>query len=50
MNASTKSDEAQGPGDAAADLLLTDDQGQSVRLSDLWQKQPLVLLFVRHFG
>ncbi len=37
-------------GQTAPDLTLPDDQGQSVQLSDLWAKQPLVLLFVRHFG
>jgi peroxiredoxin len=38
------------PGDDAPNLTLTDDEGRSVRLSDLWQQRPLVLLFVRHFG
>ena len=38
------------PGDIAPDLSLNDDQGQMVRLSDLWHERPLVLLFVRHFG
>lgn len=37
-------------GDAAPDLALLDDTSQSLRLSDLWQQRPLVLLFVRHFG
>lgn len=37
-------------GQTAPDLTLADDQGQSVRLSDLWRQRPLVLLFVRHFG
>lgn len=50
MSASSAADDVLGPGDNAPDLALTDDQGQSVPLSDLWAKQPLVLLFVRHFG
>ena len=37
-------------GDAAPDLTLLDDQGQSVRLAELWRERPLVLLLVRHFG
>jgi peroxiredoxin len=37
-------------GESAPDLLLTNDERQTVRLSDLWQQRPLVLLFVRHFG
>lgn len=24
--------------------------GSAVRLGDLWQKKPLVLVFLRHFG
>jgi peroxiredoxin len=38
------------PGAAAPDLTLVDEDGRQVRLADLWQQRPLVLLFVRHFG
>jgi peroxiredoxin len=37
-------------GDAAPDLTLPDHTGQEVRLGELWGKQPLVLLFLRHLG
>ncbi len=50
MSPSSADSDPIGPGDAAPDLALTDDEGQRVRLSDLWANRPLVLLFVRHFG
>jgi len=31
-------------------LELRDWAGQPVRLGTLWEKQPAVLLFIRHFG
>jgi len=37
-------------GDAAPDIELRDDTSQLIRLSALWQEQPLALFFVRHFG
>lgn len=37
-------------GDAAPDLTLRDDLNRATRLSDLWQRQPIVLIFVRHSG
>jgi peroxiredoxin len=38
------------PGHPAPDIVLPDDSGEEVRISDVWEKHPLVLLFVRHFG
>jgi hypothetical protein len=29
---------------------LSDWRGESVRLGTLWQEQPVVLAFIRHFG
>ena len=29
---------------------VQDTDGQMVRLGDLWQEQPIVLVFVRHVG
>jgi cytochrome oxidase Cu insertion factor (SCO1/SenC/PrrC family) len=29
---------------------LSDWQGQRVRLETLWKEQPIVLVFIRHFG
>lgn len=37
-------------GGHAPDVTLPDDQNRPTRLSDLWQQQPLVLVFVRHSG
>lgn len=33
-----------------ADEMLIDPDGAEHRLGDLWQEQPQVLLFLRHFG
>ena len=32
------------------DLVVLDDENESVKLSTLWQDKPAVLVFVRHFG
>jgi hypothetical protein len=31
-------------------LTLTDADSQLVRLGDLWAGQPVILVFLRHFG
>jgi peroxiredoxin len=36
--------------DALADIELPDHEGNSVRLGDLWQEEPVVLVWVRHYG
>ena len=33
-----------------ADLTVLDTAGQVVRLGDLWRKEPVALVFVRHYG
>ena len=33
-----------------ADIEVLDPQGATHRLGDAWQEQPVVLLFIRHFG
>jgi hypothetical protein len=33
-----------------APLELQDPDGNNVRLADLWREQPIVLVFIRHFG
>lgn len=33
-----------------APLVLQDVDGRDVRLDSLWKKQPIVLVFIRHFG
>jgi hypothetical protein len=37
-------------GDAAPDLILLDPEERPVALSSLWQRAPLALIFLRHFG
>jgi len=33
-----------------APIELEDDRGGRQRLGDLWRDQPVVLVFIRHFG
>lgn len=33
-----------------SEVSLVDSEGASRRLGDLWQDQPAVLVFLRHFG
>ncbi len=33
-----------------AALQLSDWQGEPVRLGSFWQRKPVVLVFIRHFG
>lgn len=33
-----------------AEIELGDWRGESVRLGELWERQPIVLVFIRHFG
>jgi hypothetical protein len=35
---------------ALAEISLADNAGNPHRLRDLWQDQPIVLVFLRHFG
>ncbi|GBC76846.1 hypothetical protein HRbin08_00314 [bacterium HR08] len=37
-------------GDPAPDVELTNTDGQRVRLSSFWARDPIVLVFSRHFG
>jgi hypothetical protein len=37
-------------GEALADLVLPDSEGQDVRLADLWSERPAVLVWLRHYG
>jgi hypothetical protein len=36
--------------DRLRDVEVLDTAGQKVRLGSLWQEQPVVLVFVRHYG
>lgn len=35
---------------AAPDLTLLDHTGRLIRLGEIWARQPVVLLFLRHLG
>lgn len=51
--APTNGIEGKGPMRTAkkmSGIELSDWQGQRVRLETLWQEQPIVLVFIRHFG
>jgi peroxiredoxin len=37
-------------GDLAPDLTLLDADERPLTLSSLWKRQPLALIFLRHFG
>jgi hypothetical protein len=38
------------PGRSLADIVLPDQDGTDVRLGDLWQEQPVALVWLRHYG
>ena len=37
-------------GEPAPDVTLPDQDGRDVALASLWQQQPTMLVFLRHFG
>lgn len=37
-------------GDAAPDITLKDAEGNSIKLSSVWQKGDTIITFIRHFG
>jgi hypothetical protein len=36
--------------EALADVTLPDQDGNEVRLGDLWESQPALLVWLRHYG
>ncbi len=44
------SDDKLTVGEQAPDVTLKDETGAEVQLSDYWRKQPLLLVYIRHFG
>ena len=36
--------------DALADIVLPDQDGNEVRLGDLWSERPAALVWLRHYG
>jgi hypothetical protein len=41
---------AMGTAKKLSGIGLSDWQGKRVRLEALWKEQPIVLVFIRHFG
>jgi hypothetical protein len=41
---------AQSLSAALAGIVLPDADGNSVRLGSLWERQPAVIVFLRHYG
>jgi hypothetical protein len=39
-----------GVGSALATIELTNPDGESVILGSLWERQPVALVFLRHYG
>jgi hypothetical protein len=36
--------------DALAEIVLPDQEGNEVRLGDLWAERPAALIWLRHYG
>ena len=41
---------AQSLSEALAGIVLPDSEGREIRLGSLWESQPAVLVFLRHYG
>ena len=39
-----------GRADALADIVLPDQDGNEVRLGELWRDRPAALVWLRHYG
>ena len=52
FGASKRHQATHRPSNAAAmtDLVLSDQDGNDVRLGDLWAQKPVVLAWLRHYG
>jgi len=46
----TKAPRAPESADKLADVVLPDQDGNDVRLGDLWEAGPALLVFLRHYG
>ena len=42
--------QAPATADGLADIVLEDSGGGEVRLGELWDEGPVVLVFLRHYG
>jgi hypothetical protein len=52
LGASRRRQDARPPEDASglADLMVQDLDGRDVRLGSLWEDEPAVLVWLRHYG
>jgi hypothetical protein len=52
LGAATAKQDTHAPAraDALADIVLADQDGNDVRLGDLWSDGPAVLVWLRHYG
>jgi prostamide/prostaglandin F2alpha synthase len=41
---------APSPAEALHDIVLPDQDGNEVRLGDLWRDGPVALVWLRHYG
>ena len=41
---------AHGRADTLAKIVLPDQDGNEVRLGDLWSERPVALVWLRHYG
>lgn len=46
----TKAPRAPKTADKLAKMVLPDSHGEDVRLGELWEDGPVVLVFLRHYG
>jgi hypothetical protein len=52
LGAASRRQQANPPkrADTLAEIVLPDHDGNDVRLGQLWQQQPAVLVWLRHYG
>jgi prostamide/prostaglandin F2alpha synthase len=52
LGAATRKQETSPPSraDALAEIVLPDNEGNDVRLGDLWRERPAALVWLRHYG
>jgi hypothetical protein len=52
LGMSKERQQTQAPDEAGelADVILRDQDGEEVRLGDLWRERPAVLVWLRHYG
>lgn len=46
----TRTPSAPKTAEGLADIVLPDDEGNDVRLGELWDEGPAVIVWLRHYG